>query len=64
MNKTIIALVGMIAYIVITTGIIILGVNIINDLRMTAEMYKNSKEVCKMEYQEMVEYYEEILKEQ
>lgn len=46
---------------VVTT---IIAVSVINDLKLTVGMYKNSKEVCRMEYQEMVEYYEEILKEQ
>lgn len=48
---------------VIATVTTIIAVSVINDLKLTVGMYKNSKEVCRMELEELNDNYEKLEKE-
>ena len=57
-DKSIIALVGIITYIVITSITIILFLNIIRDLKATVNGYKSDRNICRMEKEEIINNYE------
>ena len=57
--KAIIAIVGILMYFIISISIIILGVNIINDLKMTVNGYKSDRDICYKDHKQLIhDYYE------
>ena len=59
-DKNIIALVGIITYIVITSIIIILFLNVIRDLKATVNGYKSDRNICRMEKEEIIDNFKKL----
>ena len=62
-DKYLVTITTLSVLLIISVVTIILAVSVINDLKLTAGMYKNSKEVCRMEYEELIDNYEKLEKE-
>lgn len=54
-DNCIISIVGMMAYIIITTIFIILAIDVINDLKQTAQQFKRESEICRQKLEECLE---------
>ena len=62
-DKYLVTITTLSVLLIISVVTIILAVSVINDLKLTSGMYKNSKEVCRMEYEELIDNYEKLEKE-